>query len=154
MTKEIPGFFHDDPKMSFEDLGEIEILSESECAQKWTEYVSAANRHFMQMQDDEWPSKVVSGNHCWYHWVEDWNDDDFSEFSSRLQTIGIPDGSTLIVFWMKEIGLKTNWGVFRKNWGNFLYEDEGCILVLPEHEESLVLSNGSAWLGKRSAPKT
>lgn len=154
MSKEIPGVFHDDPKMSSEDLDEINILSESKCAEAWTEYVSTANRHFMQMQDDEWPFKVVAGNHCWYQWVEDWNDDNFSEFSSRLQTIGIPEKSTLFVFWMKEIGLKTNWGVFCKNWGNFLYEDEGCILVLPEHEESLVLSNGSAWLGKRSASKT
>ena len=154
MSKEILGVFHDDPKMSSEDLEAINILSKDECAQAWIEYVSVFNRHLMKMQDDEWPSKVIAGNHCWYHWVEDWNNDNFSEFSSRLQTIGIPEEDTLFVFWMKEIGLKTNWGIFCKNWGNFLFEDEGCILVLLEHEETLVLSNGSAWLGKRSAPKT
>ncbi len=154
MSKEIPGVFHNDPKMSAEDLEEINILSYGECVEAWIGYVSAVNRHFMQMQDDEWPSKIVSSTHCWYRWVEDWNADNFSEFNSRLQTIGIPEKSTLFVFWMKEAGLKTNWGVFLRNWGNFLYEDEGCILVFPEHEESLVLSNGSAWLGKRCASKT
>lgn len=154
VSKEIPGVFHDDPKMSSEDLEEIYILSESECAEKWSEYVSATNRHFMQLQDGEWPARIVFGNSPWYNWVEDWNGDSFSGFSSRLESIGIPEESTLIVFWMKETGLKTNWGVFRKNWGNFLYENEGCILVLLEHEESLVLSNGSAWLGKRSAVQT
>ena len=154
MSKEIPGVFHDDPKLSSEDLEDIYILSERECAEKWSEYVSADSRHFMQMRDSEWPTKIVSGNDCWYHWVEDWNDDCFSELSTRLRNIGIPDESALFVFWMKEIGLKTNWGVFRMNYGNFLYEDEGCILVLTGHEESLVFSNGSTWLGKRSAAKT
>jgi len=152
VSKEIPGVFHDDPKMSSEDLEKIDILNKCECAAKWNEYVRPDNRHFMQMQDDEWPAKIVAGISCWYHGVDDWNNDNFSEFSSKLESIGIPDEAELFVFWMKETGIKTNWAVFRDNWGNFLFEDEGCILVLPKHEESLVLSNGLAWLGKRYAP--
>ncbi|MEM6981783.1 MAG: DUF2947 family protein, partial [Pseudomonadota bacterium] len=65
--------FHDDPKMSSEDLEKIDILNKCECAAKWNEYVSPVNRHFMQMQDDEWPAKIVAGISCWYHWVDDWN---------------------------------------------------------------------------------
>ena len=154
MSKEIPGVFHDDPKMSSSDLDQIAILSESTCSKEWTKFVSAVNRHFMQMEDDEWPSKIVAGNNCWYHWVEDWNEDKFSDFRVRLKSINIPSNSALFIFWMKEVGIKTSWGVFCNNWGNFLYEDEGCILVLPEHEISLVLSNGLAWLGNRGASKT
>ncbi|GHA16451.1 hypothetical protein GCM10008090_27830 [Arenicella chitinivorans] len=154
MGKEIPGVFHDDPKMSSDDLALIEILSDVVSAKRWDKYVSEVNRHFMQMYDDEWPAKIVSGEKCWYHWVEDWNEDDFSEFTHRLESIGIPTDSALYIFWMKEVGVKTNWGVFIKNWSNFLYEDEGCILVLPMQKESLVLSNGAAWLGARGVPKT
>ncbi|CAH0525758.1 DUF2947 family protein [Vibrio hippocampi] len=154
MKNEIAGVFYDDPKMSSKDLDQIDILSEKDCVEKWSAYISKVSRHYMRMRDDEWPVKIVSGKNCFYHWLESWNSDNFLEFSNRLQDIGIPDNSTLIVFWMREIGLKTSWGVFRRNWGNFLYEDEGCILVLPERDESLVLSNGVAWLGKRSEPKT
>ena len=154
MSKEIPGVFHDDPKMTLEDLEKIDILSENECEAKWSKYVSAVNRHFMKLDDDEWPAKIVSKNQCWYHWLDDWNNDDFSKFSSLLQSLDIREESGIIVFWMKEIGLYTSWEVFRNNWGNFLYEDEGCILVVPGQEQSLVLSNGAVWLGERSAPKT
>ncbi len=86
--------------------------------------------------------------------VHDWNENDFTEFEFKLKSIGIPDDSALYIFWMKEIGMQTTWGVFCNNWANFLYEDEGCILIIPELEKSLVLSNGLAWLGDRSASKT
>lgn len=59
MSKEILGVFHDDPKMSSEDLEEINILSKDECAQAWSEYVSVFNRHLMKMQDDEWPKSLL-----------------------------------------------------------------------------------------------
>jgi hypothetical protein len=154
VSKEIPGVFHDDPKMSASDIEQVDILSESTCSNKWIEYVSAVNRHFMQMQDDEWPAKVVADSNFWYRWQEEWNDDDFCKFSSLLRDVSLPGNSTLYVFWMKEVGVKTTWEVFCNNWGNFLYEDEGCILVLPAHEVSLVLSNGSAWQGERGAAKT
>jgi hypothetical protein len=151
VIKEISGVFHDDPKMSSHDLEQIEILSEGACSKKWIEYVSAVNRHFMQLHDDEWPAKVVDENNFMYHWQEDWNNDDFPNFRSHLQSVGLPEESVLYIFWMKEVGIKTTWGIFCNNWGNFLYEDEGCILVLPEHSKSIVLSNGQSWLGDRSA---
>ncbi|MEJ2612579.1 MAG: DUF2947 family protein [Candidatus Thiodiazotropha sp.] len=154
MSNEIPGVFYDDPKMSSEDLDKIVIFSENECKNNWTEYVSEISGHFMQMANDEWPSIIVDGNNCWYRWVDDWNDDDYSQFSAKLRCLNIPGKSVLYIFWMKEVGLKTTWEVFCKNWGNFLYEDEGCILVLPDFTDALVLSNGSAWFGKRGTPKT
>jgi len=154
VSKEIPGVFHNDPEMSSEDLDQIDILNETLCSEKWTELVSGLNRHFMQLQDNEWPAQVVTESNFLYRWQEDWNNEDYSTFSSQLQDFGIPDASTLYVFWMKEVGIKTTWGVFCGNWGNFLFEDEGCVLVLPEHNVSVVLSNGSAWKGVRNAAKT
>ena len=153
MSKEIIGVFYDDPKISTGDLERISILNKNNCSEKWIAYVSAINRHFMLMDDDEWPAKIVDNSHYWYRWIEDWNENKFCKFKVRLQSLNILADSTLYVFWMKEIGLKTNWEVFFNNWGNFLYEDEGCILVLPKYNKALVLSNGSAWLGKRGKPK-
>jgi hypothetical protein len=154
VSKEVPGAFIDDPKMSSDDLDKVYVFSEVESSQKWVEFVSTLNRHFMLMHNGEWPSRVITDGNFLYRWIDDWNRDDFNGFSSRLQSIGIPEDSTLYVFWMKELGLKTVWSVFRRNWGNFLYEDEGCILVFPEQKSAFVFSNGSAWLGERGQPKT
>ncbi|GAB3535473.1 hypothetical protein GCM10027342_53180 [Photobacterium alginatilyticum] len=67
-----------------------------------------------------------------------------------LSTLGIPNESVLYVFWKQEIGIGTTWNVFCQNWANFLYEDEGVILVIPGSDISVILSNGSAWYGTRS----
>jgi hypothetical protein len=151
LSTEIPGVFHNDPELSSFDLDRIFILGESESGELWHKYVSHRNRHLKELRDDEWPSKIVTANPCLYTWSENWNDNDFIPFKSLIKGLGIPDNSLLYVFWMKEIGVKTCWEVFCNNWGNFLYEDEGCILVLPEIDRSVVLSNGRAWVGERGA---
>jgi hypothetical protein len=66
-----------------------------------------------------------------------------------LEAQSIPIDSLLYIFWMRETGVATNWGVFCRNWSNFLYEDEGCILILPSHKAAFVLSNGLSWSGDR-----
>lgn len=108
----------------------------------------------MKMENDEWPSKIVYSNDAFYHWIDDWNNDNLYGLKNQLTQFEFSDNSTLYVFWMKEVALKTNWRVFLSNWINFLYEDEGCILVFPEINKAFVFSNGRAWLGERSAPKT
>ncbi len=149
MHVEIPGYFYNDPKMSSVDLEKINILSELVCSEKWAQFVSTKSRHLMLMQEDEWPAKIVAENKYWYHWLDDWNDENFTHFSTLLSTIDISELSTVYVFWMKEVGLKTNWKVFCNNWGNFLFEDEGCILVIPDSELALIFSNGHTWLERR-----
>jgi hypothetical protein len=154
VKKEIEGVFYNDPEMSVSDLNKINILSENAASEKWEEYVSVLNRHFKEMEEGEWPSQIRAGKIAWYRWVEDWNENNFYTFTSHLLGLNVPTNCTLYVFWMKEIGIKTEWGVFCNNWANFLYEDEGCILVLPEHKLALVLTNGLAWLGERGITKT
>jgi len=82
-----------------------------------------------------------------YRWLDDWNNDIIEEFKNIILSLGVPIDSEVYFFWMKEIGVKTKWQIFARNWINFLYEDEGCILVVPESERSLILSNGRAWFG-------
>ncbi|PCJ45873.1 MAG: hypothetical protein COA99_03800 [Moraxellaceae bacterium] len=153
MVKEIPGVFHNDPIMSESDLDRIQILKEAESEEYWAESVSGKNRHFMLLDDDEWPSKILAENSPWYRWVDDWNGDNFSVFKSMLLSLDIEREAAIIVFWMKETSIKTTWGVFSDNWANFLYEDEGCIIVIPSSDTSIVLSNDYAWKGLRGTVK-
>lgn len=58
MKKEISGVFYDDPKMSSEDLDQIDVLSEKACADKWSAYISKVSRHYMRMRDDEYQQRL------------------------------------------------------------------------------------------------
>ncbi|QTD49462.1 DUF2947 family protein [Sulfidibacter corallicola] len=151
MKKEIPGVFYNDPEMSEADLDGIDVLEEGECSNLWQEYVSEKNRHFMLLADDEWPAKVVGPAEPWYIWEDEWNRGKYDNFKSALFTLGINGESTLYVFWGKETGVKTNWRIFTNNWANFLYEDEGCILIVLDSKTAVILSNGRAWKGDRGS---
>ena len=150
MVKEIPGCFYNDPEMTEIDLGSIDILGKEECGEKWTELVSSKSRHLMRMEE-EWPCKLMKDNHLLYDWLNDWNSDNIAPFKSVLeQKIALPSEAEIFFFWMKETGIRTTRSVFCRNWMNFLFEDEGCILVSPKFEPALLLSNGRSWKGLRS----
>jgi len=149
MLSEIEGYFYDEPKMSLADLNKIQVLSEELSKEQWVKHVSAINRHFMLLKEDEWPSLIVQNKNHLYHWLEDGNNDEQDVFSQILEAINVSADTLIYFFWMKEVSVKTTWGVFTTNWANFLYEDEGCIVVIPESKIALVLSNGHAWIGER-----
>tara|TARA_R110002096_G_scaffold435826_2_gene663660 strand:+ start:208186 stop:208548 length:363 start_codon:yes stop_codon:yes gene_type:complete len=44
---------------------------------------------------------------------------------------GIDDGIEIFVMWMREVCVSATWGIFRRNWINFLYEDEGVVVSGP-----------------------
>ncbi len=153
MTKEIEGVFHDDPKLPEEVLAKVRILEEPECISKWEEFVSEKNRHFMLLNDDEWPSEIVRSNNSFYNWFDDWNNNNYSGFGSILKKLDIPLENQIFLFWMKEIAAETTWDIFCKFWINFLYEDEGVILVVQNSNKALILSNGNSWHGTLGKPK-
>jgi len=50
---------------------------------------------------------------------------------------------------MRETAAEASWASFTANWINFLYEDEGCIVVPHDSQISVILSNGHSWVGNR-----
>jgi hypothetical protein len=52
---------------------------------------------------------------------------------------------------MREIAIETTWSIFLKHWINFLFEDEGVIVVNNENDNIVVLSNGALFIGKRNS---
>ncbi len=143
--KSIPGCFYNDPEMPADHLEKVTPLNKAESSALWQKFVSPSNRHLMLLDDTEWPSKLIVENACWYYWVDDWNNDDFSTFASMLSSLPVKNETVLHLFWMQECGITTTWEVFSQNWGNFLYEDEGVVIVVPDSSVSVILSNGKAW---------
>ena len=148
--QEIPGCLHDDPPLTELAKSLISALNETESNHHWDRLVSLNKRHFMLLEDSDWPSQLVATSSVFYSWLDDWNNDSPDQFSSRLRTLDLAADVPVFIFWMRETGARTNWGTFTDNWINFLYEDEGCIVVTEESTTSLVLSNGHCWVGNRA----
>ncbi|MCL2671444.1 MAG: DUF2947 domain-containing protein [Clostridiales bacterium] len=65
-----------------------------------------------------------------YNWMNDWNDDNIQGLPGFLSScVDLPEDELIIFFWSKSRGLETTWGVFLRNWINFLYDDESPILI-------------------------
>lgn len=152
MIDEIEGFFYNDPPIPSELADTISILNEFDAGKEWDRYVSGSGRHFMLLTNSDWPAQVVSHQLPFYHWLEDWNAHSFQPFANELELRGPGNASEeVIVFWMREHAIRTIWSTFRDHWINFLYEDEGVLVVLPRKAEVFVLSNGHAWGGHHEA---
>ncbi len=149
--REVDGCFHDDPIINTSDKGLIKILDNNTSIKLWDEFISHNNRHFMLLGDDEWPSTIVRDENMLHFWQDDWNEDKAKGFKDLMSEL-IKDSTENIVyfFYMREHCIETTWGVFCRNWINFLYEDEGCILTFKDSLDSIVFSNGKSWYGKRS----
>ncbi|MEO9591706.1 DUF2947 family protein [Rhodopirellula bahusiensis] len=146
---EIPGCFHNDPPIADADQLAINVLDESDASNRWDQLVSASNRHFMFLDETEWPAILVRDASVFYTWMDDWNNDNADAFCNALRTLDIDLTQSVTVFWMREHAIESSWDAFTRNWINFLYEDEGCIVVPSVSYTSLVLSNGNSWVGTR-----
>jgi len=65
--REIPGCLHDAPPIPDSDKAPINVLDESESANRWDRLVSSTNRHFMLLAQSEWPIKLVSDSSHFYN---------------------------------------------------------------------------------------
>ncbi len=138
---------HEDPPISEAEANQIKILSESESSDLWVKYISKYNRHYMLLGYDEFPSG--SGDTFLYYWKDDWHYRKSQKFKSKLKNLPFEKNETIIFFWMKESAIETQWSVFYNNWINFLYEDEGCILICETNPNTIILSNGLSWFLQR-----
>ena len=146
---EVPGCFHDDPPIADADKLAINVLDEPEASSRWDRLVSARNRHLMLLDQAEWPAQLVGGSPIFYLWHDDWNDDNTEPFCDELRSLEINLTQNVTVFWMRELAVESSWEVFTRNWINFLYEDEGCIVVPSRSQTCVIFSNGRSWVGQR-----
>ncbi len=146
----IEGVLIDDPQMSAKDRRTIIVLHKSESAELWDRHISCDGRHFMLLPNDSWPAKLIRSTTVRYYWTNDWNTNNVAPMAEILGSMRAPENEVL-VFWGREIGVRTTNGVFARRWLNFLYEDEGVLVVSPSDETKCILSNGRLWIAELGA---
>jgi hypothetical protein len=125
--------------LSESDQKGILELTEAYSAELWNRYVSATARHLMLMNKSDWPN-YAKGEQRKIGPFPDTDDeqshDVFAEILAQ-QVPYLPDDK-IYFFWMKENAVETTWQIFLRNWPHFFFEDEGPILIVPNHLTAIV----------------
>lgn len=140
----------DDIKIPDSDISKIQPFSKEYSSIIWERYISKGCRHLCLMDKNEWPFSLVPIH---YNWIPDWNENNFSLLADELRDkTSFDDKDIILFFWMKECAVKTTWGIFLKYWVNFLFEDEGPILIRSEKKTAIRFSaTGSVFIGERKS---
>lgn len=139
--------FDMEPKITQHDYSLIKPFTEGYATLLWKENICAA-RHLMLSDKSDWVNALPLAS---YNWMDDWNAGNIKGMSRFLSdSVPINTDETIWFFWMEESGVETTWGVFSRNWINFLYEDEAPILYCPALRYAIkFVVTGAVYMGEK-----
>lgn len=144
-------FTHQSIPVEAGDLDKIKPMTQARSAQLWRDNISAQSPDADRFASSDWPSKTQS----WINevsWMDEWESDAPELPEAVLEHIQWQDDVTVYFCYEKYNVIETKWDVFKRNWKNFLFFDDGPILIGRRREEALWFqTDGTVKLGKRSA---
>ncbi|MDE1221636.1 DUF2947 domain-containing protein [Vibrio aestuarianus] len=142
-------FTHNSMPVSEQDLAQIKPMSQARSAQFWIDNISAQSPDSERLSSQDWPRKKDS----WISntsWMSEWESDDESMPQLILDHIDWQDDVTVYFCYEKYNVIETKWVTFKKHWKNFLFYDDGPILLGRRRSQALWFnSNGQVKLGNR-----
>ncbi len=142
-------FTHQSMPIPDEDLEQIKPMSQSRSAQFWKENISAQSPDAERLSTQDWPMDTQ----CWLHdvdWMANWEDDDLGLPDEVLEHLEWQDDVTVYFCYEKYNVVETKWNIFKQHWKNFLFFDDGPILLGRRREQALWFNtNGSVKVGHR-----
>lgn len=143
-------FTHQSMPIPEQDLALIKPMSQVRAAQFWQENVSHQSPDSDRLSSGDWPSQDKS----WQgevSWMENWEDDELGLPDEVLQHIDWQDDVTVYFCYEKYNVIETKWSIFRQHWKNFLFYDDGPILLGRRRKQALWFdSKGKVKLGMRA----
>lgn len=130
-------------------LAQIKPMSEARSQVLWDEFISKNVDHPDFFTPKDWPSDKS----VWQltdNWEKRWDSENESLPDSILENIDW-DPNTIVYFCTnRNVVIETNWKVFKACWKNFLFMDDGSILIGKKRKEAAqFLSNGNFKVGKK-----
>ncbi|HAS8518242.1 TPA: DUF2947 family protein [Vibrio vulnificus] len=143
-------FTHPSMPVPQEDLAHIRPMVQARSAQFWKENISAHSPDAERLGSDDWPTKQSN----WLaevDWMAAWEADEPDMPEEMLQHIDWQDDVTVYFCYEKYNVIETKWVIFRKHWKNFLFYDDGPILLGRRRQQALwFATDGTVKLGQRS----
>lgn len=143
-------FRHQDLPLRDEDLAEIKPLGAQAAGDIWHSYISPEANHYTTFASSDWPQKKSS----WLDsadWQQAWESDSL-ELPEELSAHIDWQPETLVYFcYDAEQVIETRWSVFQRAWKNFLFFDDGPILVGKKRAQAVqFFQDGQFKIGSRS----
>lgn len=134
-------FEHKDLPVDAADLSAIKPLS-ADCAQQiWQQIISKRANHPDLFHAEDWP-KLSNSWVMTDHWQEAWDSDEYSLPESVLDHLEWDLGTVVYFCYNSEHIVETSWYVFEKYWKNFLFLDNGPILIGKRRSQTLQFFEG------------
>ncbi|MBY4675104.1 DUF2947 domain-containing protein [Marinobacterium arenosum] len=122
-------FRHKDLPVSAEDLAAIKPVAAERAEQIWALQVSQNCDHPREFDTGDWAVR----NDVWQEEPGDWQgpwDSDEPELPAIVAEHFDWDDQTVVWFcYESDHIIETTWAVFRRNWKNFLFMDDGPLLI-------------------------
>lgn len=121
-------FKHKDMPVSADDLKQIHPLASARAAQVWSQQISQESTHPDHFGSGDWANKKQT----WLetdNWQKQWESDDNELPEIVAGHLQWEDETQVWFCYESDHVIETNWAVFKRNWKNFLFFDDGPILV-------------------------
>lgn len=133
------------------DRQHIKPMTQARAAQFWKDNISAQSPDAERLSSQDWPMKADN----WLEeidWMSAWESDEPELPAEIIAHIDWQDDVTVYFCYEKYNVLETKWDVFKAHWKNFLFYDDGPILLGRRRDQVLWFdSKGKVKIGKRPA---
>lgn len=141
-------FRHKDLPLTDEVKAAIKPYTEVVSNQLWNQYISQQSGHSSQFTASDWPSR----KDVWLdqgEWQQAWEADNNDLPAMIVEHLEWDDNTNVLFFYDSDRVVETSWKVFKLAWKNFLFFDDGPILLGKKRKQAVqFLQNGSFSLGK------
>ncbi|MGC9402492.1 MULTISPECIES: DUF2947 domain-containing protein [Vibrio] len=143
-------FTHQSMPVPEEDLAKIKPMDAVRASQLWKENISPQSPDADRLSNQDWPSKDSNWS-AEVNWIDSWEDDDQGFPEELAEMLNWQDDVTVYFCYEKYNVLETKWATFKQHWKNFLFYDDGPILIARRRKEALWFnSKGTVKFGVRS----
>jgi len=142
-------FRHKDLPVSADDQANIKPMTPERSLQLWQSQVSTQSSDHSFFQKDDW----AGNNKSWLEtddWQSAWdsNSNDLPELMQ--QHFDWEDNTTVYICYDSENVIETSWAVFCRCWKNFLFLDDGTLLIGRKRKQvAQFFDNGQMRIGLR-----
>ena len=144
-------FRHKDLPLEPETKNAIKPYTETVSNQLWNQYISPNANHSSKFEPNDWPNK----NETWIEkgeWQTSWDNESSSLPNLILDNIDWDDNTNVLFFYDSDRVVETTWKAFKLSWKNFLFFDDGPILLGKKRKQVVqFMQNGTLLVGKRPA---
>ncbi len=143
-------FRHRDLPIPEEDMVQIKPLTESRAEQIWAEHISRGCSHPEHFAEDDWAADEKRWGVKEF-WQSAWDSASPEMPLPLIEVLGEWDEHITVYFcYQSNHIIETKWGVFRRHWKNFLFFDNGPVLLGRKRKQvAQFFDNGTFRIGER-----